>query len=242
MSCDATWRFECPAGCVYPRATQEIDTIIAMIQGLIDKGYAYPSRRGCLFSRAAGRILRQAFRPPGGRYAVRRPHRGRTSGKKIRSILPSGKPPNRANQPGRARGVTGRPGWHIECSAMNLRHLGEQIDIHGGGNDLIFPHHENEIAQTEASPASHLPATGCTTGCSALAARRCRNRSATWLRIEEFLSRPSRRCLALDVLNSGYRSPLTFTEDVMAQAERRIGPPALSTAAGSARRKRRSRG
>ncbi len=70
--------------------------------------------------------------------------------KKIRWILRSGKPLDRENPLGIAPEALGRPGWHIECSAMNLSHLGEQIDIHGGGNDLIFPHHENEIAQTEA--------------------------------------------------------------------------------------------
>ena len=75
----------------------------------------------------------------------------------------------------------GRPGWHIECSAMNLSHLGEQIDIHGGGNDLIFPHHENEIAQTESLHRQAVRrATGCTTACCSCRARRCPSRSATW--------------------------------------------------------------
>ena len=74
----------------------------------------------------------------------------------------------------------GRPGWHIECSAMNLAELGEQIDIHGGGNDLIFPHHENEIAQSESlHRQAASPATGCTTACCSSAARRCPSRWAT---------------------------------------------------------------
>lgn len=66
----------------------------------------------------------------------------------------------------------GRPGWHIECSAMNMQAFGEQIDIHGGGRDLIFPHHENEIAQTEALTASSLQNTGFTTGSSRSTGRR----------------------------------------------------------------------
>jgi cysteinyl-tRNA synthetase len=74
----------------------------------------------------------------------------------------------------------GRPGWHIECSAMNLHHLGEQIDIHGGGNDLIFPHHENEIAQTESLTGKSFAHYWCTTACCNWAARRCPSRWATW--------------------------------------------------------------
>ena len=67
----------------------------------------------------------------------------------------------------------GRPGWHIECSAMSLSYLGEKIDIHGGGADLIFPHHENEIAQTEALPElSRSPSTGCTMACCRWAKKR----------------------------------------------------------------------
>ena len=67
----------------------------------------------------------------------------------------------------------GRPGWHIECSAMCLKYLGETIDIHGGGNDLIFPHHENRSCSPSRSPVSRLPSTGCITGCSKSRTRRC---------------------------------------------------------------------
>src|SRR5437773_8895698 len=73
----------------------------------------------------------------------------RASGKRTRPTSPCGKARRRASHPGRALGP-GRPGWHIECSAMSFRYLGETLDIHGGGQDLIFPHHENEIAQSEA--------------------------------------------------------------------------------------------
>ena len=88
--------------------------------------------------------------------------------------------PSTAEQPGwDSPWGRGRPGWHIECSAMGERHLGETFDIHGGGLDLIFPHHENEIAQSEAAmTASPSRATGCTTASSPSTARRCRSRSA----------------------------------------------------------------
>ena len=73
----------------------------------------------------------------------------------------------------------GRPGWHIECSAMCKALLGEHFDIHGGGQDLQFPHHENEIAQSEGASGGRSSTSGCTTGCSTSTTRRCRSRSAT---------------------------------------------------------------
>lgn len=73
----------------------------------------------------------------------------------------------------------GRPGWHIECSAMSCKYLGEQFDIHGGGQDLIFPHHENEIAQTECVTGKPMATTGCTTDLSPSIQKKCPNRWAT---------------------------------------------------------------
>ncbi|MGA9398642.1 MAG: cysteine--tRNA ligase, partial [Anaerolineaceae bacterium] len=134
---------------VYPRASQEMDNIIAMIVKLIDIGYAYPVE-GDVF------------------YRVLKDHEyGKLSGRKIedmqsgtrkavdeRKETPMDFALWKSAKPGEPAWDSpwgkGRPGWHIECSAMNMVYLGEQIDIHGGGNDLVFPHHENEIAQTEA--------------------------------------------------------------------------------------------
>ena len=73
----------------------------------------------------------------------------------------------------------GRPGWHIECSAMAAEIYGPAFEIHGGGLDLVFPHHENEVAQSQGARATRSPRSGRTTGCSASPARRCRSRSAT---------------------------------------------------------------
>jgi hypothetical protein len=93
----------------------------------------------------------------------------------------------------------GRPGWHIECSAMAEKHLGVPFDIHGGGQDLIFPHHENEIAQTCcAHGLETMAASGCTTASSTCAARRCRSRSATCCGSTRRWSRPRRGDPALD--------------------------------------------
>ena len=135
---------------INPRATQEMDQIIQMVER--------PDRQGVCLSRGWRRVfpgqprrrIRQAFRAQVGRTC--RPATGSrwTSAKRHPmdfALWKSAKPGEPAWDSPWGKG---RPGWHIECSAMNLHHLGEQIDIHGGGNDLIFPHHENEIAQTES--------------------------------------------------------------------------------------------
>ena len=135
---------------VNPRATQEMAQIIAMIDGLIEKGYAYPVGRGCLLPRRREMTITAS--------SPARKLEDMQAGSRIEVDERKEHPMDfalwKAAKPGEPAWESpwgkGRPGWHIECSAMNLHHLGEQIDIHGGGNDLIFPHHENEIAQTES--------------------------------------------------------------------------------------------
>ena len=164
---------------VNPRATLEMPQIIRMIEGLIEKGYAYPAEGDVYF-----RVTRDQ-------------DYGKLSGRKLEDmqagarIDPGELKENpmdfalwKAAKPGepfwQSPWGPGRPGWHIECSAMNLSHLGEQIDIHGGGNDLIFPHHENEIAQTESYTGKPFARYWVHNGCCSWAARKCRSRWATW--------------------------------------------------------------
>ena len=134
----------------------------------------------------------------------------------------------------------GRPGWHIECSAMNLHHLGEQIDIHGGGNDLIFPHHENEIAQSESFTGKQFARYWVHNGMLQLSGEKMSKSTGNLVTIEEFLSRHTGDILRMMVLNSGYRSPLTFNDVVIGQAEKGLErlqsalKPALPGAAGAA--------
>ena len=135
---------------VEPKASENIENIIEFVSKLIDKGYAYPSERGDVYFSV------KSF-PGYGKLSKRNPD-DMLNG--VRKDVEEGKrdPLDFALWKSAKEGEIswdspwgkGRPGWHIECSAMNLRYLGEQIDIHGGGKDLIFPHHENEIAQTEA--------------------------------------------------------------------------------------------
>ena len=131
---------------VAPRVSQEMPEIIAMIQGLIDKGYAYAAGGDVYYHRSAfpdyGRLSRRPLDEM---------QQGDTSDYKQDAsdfALWKGAKPGEPSWD--SPWGPGRPGWHIECSAMCLHHLGTQIDIHGGGMDLVFPHHENEIAQSEA--------------------------------------------------------------------------------------------
>jgi cysteinyl-tRNA synthetase len=116
----------------------------------------------------------------------------------------------------------GRPGWHIECSAMNLSHLGEQIDIHGGGNDLIFPHHENEIAQTEAITGKPFARYWMHNGMLQLKGEKMSKSTGNLVPISEFLNEYSGDVLRLLVLSSYYRSPLTFNSEVIEANQRAL--------------------
>jgi cysteinyl-tRNA synthetase len=116
----------------------------------------------------------------------------------------------------------GRPGWHIECSAMSLRHLGEQIDIHGGGNDLIFPHHENEIAQTECITGKPFARYWIHNGMLQLSGEKMSKSLGNLITIEDFLSKHEADVLRMMVLNSSYRNPLTYNEEIVSQAEKAL--------------------
>ncbi len=116
----------------------------------------------------------------------------------------------------------GRPGWHIECSAMNLHHLGEQIDIHGGGNDLIFPHHENEIAQTESLTDKQFARYWVHNGMLQLADEKMSKSLGNFVSIEEFLAKHNADAFRYLILNSGYRNPLRYNEEIVLQAEKAI--------------------
>jgi cysteinyl-tRNA synthetase len=206
---------------INPYATREIDQILAMVQGLIERGYAYPVDGDVYF-----RVDKDE-------------DYGRLSGRKLDDMQAGARidvderkehPMDfalwKAAKPGEPAWDSpwgpGRPGWHIECSAMNLHHLGEQIDIHGGGNDLIFPHHENEIAQTESLTGKTFANYWVHNGMLQLSGEKMSKSLGNLVTIEEFLSQHSADALRMMVLNSGYRSPLTFNDEVIGQAERAL--------------------
>lgn len=206
---------------VNPRATQEMDQIIKMVTALIDKGAAYPMGGDVYF-----RIAKDE-------------EYGKLSWRKLEDMLAGTRievderkesPMDfalwKAAKPGEPAWDSpwgkGRPGWHIECSAMNLHHLGEQIDIHGGGNDLIFPHHENEIAQTETLTGKTFSRYWVHNGMLQLGGEKMSKSIGNLVTIEEFLTQHSAQALRFMVLNSGYRNPLTFGDEVIGQSERAL--------------------
>jgi cysteinyl-tRNA synthetase len=116
----------------------------------------------------------------------------------------------------------GRPGWHIECSAMNLAELGEQIDIHGGGNDLIFPHHENEIAQTESYTGKQFARFWIHNGMLQLGGEKMSKSLGNMVSIKDFLSKRDADVMRMLVLASSYRAPLVFNDETQDAAEKSI--------------------
>jgi cysteinyl-tRNA synthetase len=116
----------------------------------------------------------------------------------------------------------GRPGWHIECSAMNLAELGEQIDIHGGGNDLIFPHHENEIAQSECYTGKEFSRYWVHNGMLQLGGEKMSKSLGNIVSIKEFLSKREADVMRMLVLNGTYRAPLLFNDDTLDAAQKNV--------------------
>ena len=127
----------------------------------------------------------------------------------------------------------GRPGWHIECSAMSLKYLGEQIDIHGGGEDLIFPHHENEIAQTEAYTGKEPFVRYWLHNAWVRVGEEKMSKSlGNFVPVKDGVERWGADAIRLFVLTSHYRSPLTYSEDALDAAKR--GAERLRTSLGGA--------
>jgi cysteinyl-tRNA synthetase len=206
---------------VNPRATGEIANIIKLITELGENGYAYEVDGDVYFrvnkdvdyGKLSGRRLEDM-------------QAGARIGVDERKEHPMDFALWKASKPGEPAWDSpwgaGRPGWHIECSAMSMHHLGEQIDIHGGGNDLVFPHHENEIAQTESVTGKTFARYWVHNGMMQLAGEKMSKSLGNLITIEQFLAEHEGDALRMMILNSSYRNPLTFGDDIIAQAERAL--------------------
>ena len=205
----------------YPRATEEINRIIEAVADLVEKGYAYPSN---------GDVYYRVEKFPG---------YGKLSGRKIDDMeagfridvddrkehpmdfaLWKAAKPNEPSWP--SPWGEGRPGWHIECSVMSHSCLGEQIDIHGGGNDLIFPHHENEIAQSEAMHGKQFATYWMHNGMMQLSGAKMSKSVGNLVTIDSFLDKYEASVLRMMILNSSYHSPLTFNEETIEHARKAL--------------------
>ena len=202
----------------HPLATQEIDGMIDMIQTLIDKGYAYPVADGTVYFRV------KKFK-----------EYGKLSHKNLddlqsgfRSLQVSGedqkedpldfvlwKPKKEGEPYWKSPWCDGRPGWHIECSVMSKKYLGEEIDIHAGGEDLVFPHHENEIAQSECCNGVPFAKYWMHNAFLNIDNRKMSKSLGNFRTVREIGEKYDLQVLRFFMLNAHYRSPLNFSADLM---------------------------
>ena len=204
----------------YPRATREIPGIIAAIQDLVDKDFAYP---------AAGDVYFRVNRRPDYGKLSHRTLEGMIAGARVQVDEDKEHPMDFALWKGAKAGEPawespwgpGRPGWHIECTAMSLRYLDYPLDIHGGGQDLIFPHHENEIAQSEAYTGIEPFANYWVhNGLLRLGEDKMSKSLGNLVSVEEALEHYSADALRAYFLSSHYRSPLQYSDEGSAAMER----------------------
>ena len=213
---------------IYPRVSTHIDDIIAMIQTLIDKGYAYELDGDVYYSvekfehygELSGRTLDDM--EAGARIEVD----GRKKNPMDFALWKAAKP----GEPyWESPWGNGRPGWHIECSAMSQKYLGTEFDFHGGGSDLIFPHHENEIAQSEGCSGQH-PAVRywLHNGFITINSEKMSKSLNNFFLVKDILEQYSPDALRYFLLSTHYRSPLDFSDERLEEANKSL--ERLSTA------------
>ena len=207
---------------IYPRATGEIGPIIDTIRDLVDKGFAYP---------AAGDVYFRVNRKADYGKLSHRTLEGMIAGARVQVDEDKEHPMDfvlwKGAKPGEPSWESpwgpGRPGWHIECTAMSLRYLDYPLDIHGGGQDLIFPHHENEIAQSEAYTGRQPFANYWVhNGLLQLGGDKMSKSLGNLVSVEEALQRYSADALRIYFLSSHYRSPLQYSDEGADAIERSI--------------------
>jgi cysteinyl-tRNA synthetase len=204
---------------VEPRATEHIAEMVAIIARLIEHGCAYEAEGHVLFE------------------VKKMPEYGRLSGRSLDEMIAGARvevapykrdpadfvlwKPSTADEPGwESPWGRGRPGWHIECSAMSARHLGETFDIHGGGIDLIFPHHENEIAQSRcANPGHDFVRYWMHNGFLNVEGRKMAKSEGNFRIIREVLAEAPGEAARLAMLTAHYRDPIDWTSERLAQAK-----------------------
>ena len=204
---------------VRPRATKEIGPMIAMIKTLIEQGHAYAADNGDVY------------------FAVRSdPNYGQVSGRNIDDLMVGARIEEnedkndpldfalwKAAKPGEPSWPSpwgeGRPGWHIECSVMSKKYLGEQIDIHAGGEDLVFPHHENEIAQSEAANGKPFAKYWLHNGFLNIDNVKMSKSLGNFFTVRDIAEKYDLQVLRFFMLSAHYRSPLNFSADLMEAAK-----------------------
>ena len=207
---------------VWLKATQNIDNIIGFVSTLIEKGHAYPTKNGDVYFDV------ESF-----------PGYGKLSNRNIEDALDGVRVDNddekknaydfalwKSAKEGEIFWESpwgkGRPGWHIECSAMNRAAFGDQIDIHGGGRDLIFPHHENEIAQTEALTGKQFVKYWTHNGLIKVNGQKMSKSLGNSLLLADLLEKYSDEAIKFALLQTNYRNDINITDDLFPEAEKHL--------------------
>jgi len=207
---------------VWLKATENIQNIIDFVSALIEKGHAYATKNGDVYFDV------ESF-----------PAYGRLSNRNIEDALDGVRVDNddekknaydfalwKSAKPGEIYWESpwgkGRPGWHIECSAMNRTAFGEQIDIHGGGRDLIFPHHENEIAQTEALTGKQFVKYWTHNGLIKVNGQKMSKSLGNSLLLDELLDKYSDEAVKFALLQTNYRNDINVTDNLFPEAEKHL--------------------
>ena len=203
---------------VHPQATQEIDGMLSMIQTLIDKGHAYVAKDGTVYFRVSsfkeyGKLshknleeLQSGFREL------------KVTGEEDKedpNDFVLWKPKKEGEPYWESPWCEGRPGWHIECSVMAKHYLGDEIDIHAGGEDLIFPHHENEIAQSECANDKTFAKYWMHNGFLNIDNKKMSKSLGNFFTVREIGEKYDLQVLRFFMLSAHYRSPLNFSADLM---------------------------
>lgn len=202
----------------HPRATQEIDGMIAMIQDLIDNGHAYVAEDGTVYYRVS------SF-PDYGKLSHKNVEENQAG---LRTLKVRGeeakedpndfvlwKPKKEGEPYWESPWCEGRPGWHIECSVMSKKYLGESIDIHGGGEDLVFPHHENEIAQSEAVSGKQFVRYWMHNAFLNIDNIKMSKSLGNFKTVRQISEEYDLQVLRFFMLSAHYRSPLNFSREMM---------------------------
>ncbi|QNM06029.1 cysteine--tRNA ligase [Qiania dongpingensis] len=200
----------------HPLATQEICGMISMIETLIEKGFAYRADDGTVYYRTKkfkdyGKLSHKNLED------LQAGHREiKVVGEKEDELdFVLWKPKKDGEPYWEAPWCNGRPGWHIECSVMSKHYLGDQIDIHAGGEDLIFPHHENEIAQSEAANGKEFAKYWMHNAFLNIDNRKMSKSLGNFFTVREISEKYDLQVLRFFMLSAHYRSPLNFSADLM---------------------------
>ncbi|MDR2571325.1 MAG: cysteine--tRNA ligase [Oscillospiraceae bacterium] len=203
---------------VHPKATENVDEIIAMISTLIEKGFAYQSKNDVYYRTSAfseyGKLSRQPLEElqAGARVDVTE-----VKENAVDFALWKGAKPGEPHW--ESPWGQGRPGWHIECSAMVNKYLGKSIDIHSGGQDLIFPHHENEIAQSEGANGCQFVRYWIHNGFISIDREKMSKSRGNFFTVREAAESYGYENIRMFMLMSHYRSPLNYSGDTLIQSK-----------------------